>query len=80
MTQKGLIQKILNTANMNDCNPNSVPTTQNTLGADEDGKPTTETWNYRAIVGMLLYLSTTREATSRWRSRWWLTHACRYNG
>jgi hypothetical protein len=57
MTQKGLIQKILDTANMNDCNPNSVPATLTALGADKEGKPMTDTWNYRAIVGMLLYLS-----------------------
>ena len=43
---------------MTDCNPNSVPTTQNTLGTDAEGAPMDETWNYRAICGMLLYLST----------------------
>ena len=43
---------------MNDCNPSATPTTQNTLGADKDGEPMSESWNYRAICGMLLYLST----------------------
>lgn len=58
MTQKGLINKILTTANMTDCNPNSTPAGQAGLGADKEGEPMKEKWNYRAIVGMLLYLST----------------------
>jgi hypothetical protein len=58
LTQKGLITKILQAANMTDCNPNALPAAQAALGADKDGEPMQETWNYRAIVGMLLYLST----------------------
>ena len=58
MTQRGLIKKVLESAGMSDCNPNATPATQQALGADEDGEPMQETWNYRAIVGMLLYLST----------------------
>ena len=58
MTQRGLIDKILDTANMNDCNPNALPAPQAALGKDESGEPMDEKWNYRAIVGMLLYLST----------------------
>ncbi len=57
-TQKGLIQKTLEAAGMVDCNPNSTPTTLHTLGSNKDGQPMTESWNYRAICGMLLYLST----------------------
>ena len=57
MTQKGLISKILKTADMEDCNPNYVPAIQTPLGTDKDGPPMEEKWNYRAIVGMLLYLS-----------------------
>lgn len=57
-TQKGLIQKTLAAAGMTDCNPNSVPAGQATLGADKDGEPMNEDWNYRGICGMLLYLST----------------------
>ena len=57
-SQKGLIKKTLEAAGMQDCNPNSVPATQIALGADEDGTPMDERWNYRAICGMLLYLST----------------------
>ena len=58
MTQTGLINKTLEAAGMTNCNPNAVPATQNTLGADVDGEPMNESWNYRGICGMLLYLST----------------------
>ena len=57
-TQRGLIKKTLEAAGMEYCNPNSVPTTQTPLGADKDGPPMEEYWNYRGICGMLLYLST----------------------
>ena len=57
-TQQGLIKKTLEAAGMENCNPNSVPATQATLGADKDGESMTESWNYRGICGMLLYLST----------------------
>ena len=57
-TQQGLIQKTLEAAGMTNCNPNSTPTTQTALGADEDGEPMEETWTYQGICGMLLYLST----------------------
>ena len=59
LTQRGLIQKIINGTGMQDCNPNWTPATQLTLGIDSDGEPAyDETWNYPSIVGMLLYLST----------------------
>ena len=58
MTQQGLIKKILTTAGMSDCNPNATPAAQTALGKDPQGEPMNEVWSYRAIVGMLLYLST----------------------
>ena len=57
-TQKGLIQKTLQAAGMEDCKPNATPTTQVALGSDPEGEPMDEKWNYRGICGMLLYLST----------------------
>ncbi|MGB0808420.1 MAG: reverse transcriptase domain-containing protein, partial [bacterium] len=57
-TQRGLIKKILEAAGMTDCNPNSTPASQTPLGTDKDGEPMKESWNYRGICGMLLYLST----------------------
>ena len=57
LTQKGIITKILEATSMTDCNPNSFPAARNALGADKEGETYHESWNYRAIVGMLLYLS-----------------------
>ena len=58
LTQKGLIQKILQATDMVDCNPNWLPAAQVGLGSDPDGVPMRESWGYASIVGMLLYLST----------------------
>ena len=58
LTQKGLIQKIINATGLQDCNPNHTPALQACLGIDPEGEPMDEAWNYRSIVGMLLYLST----------------------
>ena len=58
MTQEGLIDKIIEATDMNGCNPNRTPTTKEPLGSDSDGAPMEESWNYRSVVGMLLYLST----------------------
>jgi hypothetical protein len=58
MTQKGLINKIIAATGMEQCNPNWTPATQLALGIDPDGEEMTDSWNYRSIVGMLLYLST----------------------
>ena len=58
LTQKGLIQKIIEATGMEDCNPNWTPAIQQTLGIDPDGEPMQEDWSYPSIVGMLLYLST----------------------
>jgi len=58
LTQKGLINKILQAKDMVDCNPNWLPASQVGLGSDPDGQPMRESWSYASIVGMLLYLST----------------------
>ena len=58
LTQKGLIQKIKEATGMNDSNGNWTPASQVALGIDPDGPAMQETWSYRSIVGMLLYLST----------------------
>ena len=58
MTQKGLIQKIIETTGMTDCKPNWTPAATEALGIDPDGEPMTEEWSYPSIVGMLLYLTT----------------------
>ena len=58
LTQKGLISKIIEATGMTESNGNWTPASQVALGIDPDGPPMTETWSYRSIVGMLLYLST----------------------
>lgn len=57
LTQKGLIKKILQATNMEDCKPNWTPATA-PLGTNPDEPPMHESWNYLSIVGMLLYLAT----------------------
>ena len=56
LTQKGLIQKIIKATGLQNCNPNNTPALQACLRIDPDGEPMDEFWNYRSIVGMLLYL------------------------
>ena len=58
MTQKGLIKKIIDSTEMTNCNPNWTPASTTPLGSDPDGEPMDEIWNYRSIIGMLLYLTT----------------------
>ena len=57
MLQTGLIAKVLATANMTDCNGVSTPTGPTPVGLDQDGLPFAESWKYRTIVGMLMFLS-----------------------
>ena len=58
MIQPGLISKIIKATGMTQCNPNKTPALKASLGCDADGEPMEEDWNYRSVVGMLLYLST----------------------
>ena len=57
LTQPGLIKKIISTAGMFRCNAKDNPVTQQALGSNPEGSSMTDPWNYRSIVGMLLYLS-----------------------
>ena len=58
LTQPALIQKVISAVSMQDCKGNWTPTTQFALGTDKNGEQMTDKWNYRSIVGMLLFLST----------------------
>ena len=58
LTQRGLIDMVLATAGMENCNPNFVPAMQVALGSDPEGAPFKETWLYSSVVGMLMYLAT----------------------
>ena len=58
MTQTGLIDRIAEATGLTSSNPNHTPTQNDALGKDIDGPPMMESWSYRSVVGMLLYLST----------------------
>ena len=46
MNQPGLIQKIIDTTQLTNCNPNRTPTTKEALPMDPEGPRMTDTWNY----------------------------------
>jgi Reverse transcriptase (RNA-dependent DNA polymerase)/GAG-pre-integrase domain/Zinc knuckle len=58
MTQSGLIDRIAEATGLTSSNPNHTPTQQDAIGKDINGPIMTDTWTYRSIVGMLLYLTT----------------------
>jgi hypothetical protein len=55
--QKGLIEKILKSCNMTECNTKSTPANQTPLGTDVDGPPFDRSFDYASLVGMMMYLS-----------------------
>ena len=57
LRQRGLIDKILLTCNMKDCNTKSTPCNQTPLGTNLDGDTVTGKFEYASAVGMLMYLS-----------------------
>ena len=57
LTQRGLIDKVINYTGMSEANSLPTPALSNPLGADKNGDPFDEPWNYAAAVGMLLYIS-----------------------
>ena len=59
LLQTGLINKVLETAGMENSNPNHVPAAATPLGKNElDEDWPQHPWQYSSIVGMLIYLST----------------------
>jgi hypothetical protein len=58
LTQRGLIDKIVQATGLTDCKPNFLPGSLKALGSDPEGEPMQEDWHYGSICGMLLYLST----------------------
>ena len=57
MTQTGLIERILTAMDMEDCNLKFTPAEKDPLCKDLGGAPCCEDWDYRSIVGMMLYLA-----------------------
>jgi hypothetical protein len=58
LTQTGLIKKILEKTMMSDARIKTTPASTVALGADADGIPFDEPWEYASVVGMLMYLGT----------------------
>ena len=56
LTQTGLINRILKVMETQDRNPKQTPVDKEPLNKDLDGEPYREDWEYRSIVGMMLYL------------------------
>ena len=58
LTQPALIDKIIEATNMQGCNRVATPAVPGTpLGKDKSGPLMTDTWSYKSVCGMLLYLS-----------------------
>ena len=57
LTQTGLIDKVLATTGMTDCNGVDTPSTTTPIGLDTHGDPFVESWQYNSVIGMLMYLS-----------------------
>ena len=57
LTQKGLIQKVLDYTGMASASPMPTPAAREPLGRDLNGLPMQEEWSYPAVIGMLLYIS-----------------------
>jgi hypothetical protein len=50
------IGKVIKAGGMEDCNIVATPAETSPVGADLDGLPVNETWEYASIFGMLMYL------------------------
>lgn len=57
LTQTGLIDRILRTCFMQDCNAEDTPASSTTLGTDLLGDTFVDDFSYPSAVGMLLYLA-----------------------
>jgi hypothetical protein len=57
LTQPGLIKRIIEATKLEDCKHYHTPTTLDALGSDPEGPEFSEEWDYRSVIGMLLYLS-----------------------
>ena len=57
LTQKGLIDKIIATAGMENCNSAKELAKERPLGRDLHGVAFNEDWNYASVISMLLYVA-----------------------
>jgi hypothetical protein len=52
-----LVEKVIKSGGMEDCNKCATPAETTPVGAEIDGKAFNETWEYASLVGMLRYLA-----------------------
>lgn len=57
LTQTGLINRILNTCHMINCNAKDTPASTTALGSDLSGPPFSHDFSYPSAIGMLMYLA-----------------------
>jgi hypothetical protein len=57
LTQPRLIARCIEAVGMQDANSARTPSTTQPIGADSNGQPFCETWQYASVVGMLMYLA-----------------------
>ncbi len=59
LSQPGLVAKVLTVSGMTDSNKVDAPTSTRggALAADVDGETFFESWNYRTVIGMLMFIS-----------------------
>ena len=57
LSQSGLTQKVINAVGLSNCKPDQTPAAEIPLSSQEDSPPFEESWNYRSVVGMFMYLA-----------------------
>jgi hypothetical protein len=57
LTQPGLIDKILTTMHLENCNGCDTPATTSPIHVDQDGPVFKESWKYDSMIGMIMYLA-----------------------
>jgi hypothetical protein len=60
MRQDGLMKKIFKTTKWEELSGDKTPAREKPIGADLEGKPFQEEWEYASVVGMLMFLVNTR--------------------
>ena len=53
----GLIEKILQSMKLEDCNGCNTPATTDPLHAEVHGEVFKEDWKYDSVIGMMMYLA-----------------------
>jgi hypothetical protein len=57
LSQTGLIDRIMRMTDLLEASGKATPAAYGALGKDIHGEPRIELWNYRAVIGMMLYLA-----------------------